>query len=160
MPEAVQLLNCPSCGASLPPPPAGQTFLQCPYCHNTVEVAGIGQVQGKAAVQDLQGGNRVNSAPVPASSLSGSSFRMTVEDIFSIKGRDPVATGRIQSGSLRVGDRVRITRSGGSSKIASVSGMEMFRKTLTEAKAGDNVGVFLKGVARNDLQRGDILEAA
>ena len=87
-------------------------------------------------------------------------FRMTVEDVFSIKGRGTVATGKIESGTLRVGDTVRITQQNGAiGKTAVVSGLEMFRKTTREAATGDNVGVLLKDVARSDLQRGDILEA-
>jgi elongation factor Tu len=85
---------------------------------------------------------------------------MTVEDVFSIKGRGTVATGKIESGTLHVGDKVRITlQNGGIGKTAVVSGLEMFRKTTREATAGDNVGVLLKDVAKNDLQRGDILDA-
>jgi elongation factor Tu len=87
-------------------------------------------------------------------------FRMTVEDVFSIKGRGTVATGKIESGTLRVGDEVRITRqNGGIGKTAKVSGLEMFRKTAKEAAAGDNVGVLLKDVAKSDLEHGDILGA-
>jgi len=88
-------------------------------------------------------------------------FRMTVEDVFSIKGRGTVATGKIDSGSLRVGDKIRITRqNGGIGKTTVVSGLEMFRKTVKEAAAGDGmVGVLLKDISRDDLQRGDILES-
>jgi elongation factor Tu len=86
-------------------------------------------------------------------------FRMTVSDVFSIRGRGTVATGTIESGTLRVGDKIRITRPGGvSGKTAVVSGLEMFRKTLKEATAGDNVGVLLKDIAKTDLQPGDLLE--
>ncbi len=88
-------------------------------------------------------------------------FRMTVEDVFSIKGRGTVATGKIESGSLRVGDKIRITHpNGGIGKTAAVSGLEMFRKTVKEAAAGDGmVGVLLKDISKDDLQRGDILES-
>ncbi len=87
-------------------------------------------------------------------------FRMTVEDIFSIRGRGTVVVGKIESGSLRVGDKIRITRqNGGIGNTSVVSGLEMFRKTLKEATAGDSVGVLLKDVAKGDLQRGDSLEA-
>jgi elongation factor Tu len=89
-----------------------------------------------------------------------SSFRMTVSDVFSIKGRGTVATGTIESGTLRVGDTIRITHpGGGTGKTAVVSGLEAFRKTLTEVKPGDNVGVLLKEVAKGDLKQGDVLEA-
>ena len=87
-------------------------------------------------------------------------FRMTVSDVFSIRGRGTVATGTIESGTLRVGDKIRITRrGGGAGKTAVVSGLELFRKILTEAQSGDNVGVLLKDIAKNDLQQGDLLEA-
>jgi LSD1 subclass zinc finger protein len=148
MSETVKLLNCPSCGASLNLP-AGEKVMQCPYCHSTVEIS--------------QNGGQVNSAYTPAAAESfagGSSFSMTVVDVFSIKGRGTVATGRIESGTLRVGDQVRIMRANGSSKMTTVSGVEMFRKMLPKAKVGDNVGVLLKEVAKNDIQPGDILEAA
>jgi elongation factor Tu len=84
-------------------------------------------------------------------------FRMPVEDIFSIKGRGTVITGRIESGTLKVGDEVQITSQSGIKKTAVVAGLEIFRKQLAEAKAGDNVGVLLKDIARNDVQRGDVL---
>jgi elongation factor Tu len=87
-------------------------------------------------------------------------FRMTVEDVFSIKGRGTVATGKIESGTLHVGDKIQITRpDGGIGKTAVVTGLEMFRKTAREAAAGDNVGVLFKDIAKSDLQRGDILGA-
>ncbi len=87
-------------------------------------------------------------------------FRMTVEDVFSIKGRGTVAVGKIESGTLHVGDKIRITRqNGGIGNTSVVSGLEMFRKTVKEATAGDTVGVLLRDISRDDLQRGDILES-
>jgi elongation factor Tu len=66
-------------------------------------------------------------------------------------------TGQIESGTLKVGDEVQITGQMGAKKTAVVSGVEMFRKQLTEAKAGDNVGVLLKTITKDDIQRGDVL---
>ncbi len=83
------------------------------------------------------------------------SFRMTVQDVFSIKGRGTVVTGRIESGSLGVGDEVLIQ--GKTSKTTVVSGIEMFRKIVTRAQAGDNVGVLLRDVNKQDIQQGDVL---
>jgi elongation factor Tu len=86
-------------------------------------------------------------------------FRMTVSDVFSIRGRGTVATGKIESGTLHAGDKIRITRQGGGEgKNAVVAALEMFHKTVAEAAAGDNVGVLLKDIAKTDLQRGDLLE--
>jgi elongation factor Tu len=85
------------------------------------------------------------------------SFRMTVEDVFSIKGRGVVATGRVESGQIQVGDEIQIATQSGSQKKATVTGVEAFRKQLTQAGAGDNIGVLLRGVVKGDVNRGDIL---
>ena len=83
-------------------------------------------------------------------------FLMPVEDVFSITGRGTVATGRVERGTVKVGDTVEIvgikdTRS------AVISGVEMFRKLLDQAEAGDNIGVLLRGIAREDIVRGQVL---
>jgi len=83
-------------------------------------------------------------------------FRMTVQDIFSIKGRGTVVTGRIESGTITVGDEIRIQRNG-YSKTAVVAGVEMRRKVVAHAQVGDDVGVLLKEIGREDIQQGDIL---
>ena len=80
-------------------------------------------------------------------------FRMTVSDIFVIKGRGLVATGKIEQGSLRVGDEVRVN----GAAAFEVTGIEMFRKRLDEATAGDNVGVLLKKASEDDVKPGDVL---
>jgi hypothetical protein len=82
-------------------------------------------------------------------------FRMTVDDVFSIRGRGTVVTGRIEDGSLRVGDEVRIN----DGRQVRVDGIEAFRKTLQEASAGDNVGLLLRDLDRNDIKRDDVLTA-
>ncbi len=83
-------------------------------------------------------------------------FRMTVEDVFSIKGRGTVVTGKIEAGTLSVGDQVFLRGEGYVKKI-EVTGLEMFRKLLDQAKAGDAVGVLLGGISRDDVSRGDVL---
>lgn len=83
-------------------------------------------------------------------------FRMTVQDIFSIKGRGTVVTGRIESGTVTVGDEIRI-QGKGSSKTTTVHGVEISRKVLPHAKAGDDVGILLKDIGKEDVQQGDIL---
>lgn len=83
-------------------------------------------------------------------------FRMKIEDIFVIRNRGTVAVGRIEQGTLSAGDEVDIQGHDGS-KRAVVAGLEMFHKTLNQAGAGDNVGVLLKDVGRDDVQRGDML---
>jgi elongation factor Tu len=83
-------------------------------------------------------------------------FRMTVEDVFSIKGRGTVVTGRIETGTIKVGDEIAVQGRNGQ-KRTTVSGLEMFRKTMDQATAGDNVGLLLKDIAKPDVQQGDVL---
>ncbi len=87
------------------------------------------------------------------------SFSMTVSDVFSIRGRGTVVTGKIESGTLRIGDTIRISGQGGSGKTAVVTGLEMFRRTPSEVTAGDTVGVLLRDVAKSDVRPGDRLES-
>ena len=83
-------------------------------------------------------------------------FLMPVEDVFTITGRGTVATGRVERGTVKVGDTVEIVGMG--SKLQTViTGVEMFRKMLDQAEAGDNVGLLLRGVQRSDIERGQVL---
>lgn len=84
------------------------------------------------------------------------SFRMTVQDVFTIKGRGTVVTGKIESGKLNVGDEIQIQRQG-SSKKAVVTGIEAFRKQQNQAQMGDNIGVLLRDIGKQDVQSGDVL---
>ena len=82
---------------------------------------------------------------------------LPVEDVFSITGRGTVASGRIERGTVKVGDEVEIVGIKEETKKAVVTGVEMFRKTLTEGQAGDNVGVLLRGIQRDEIERGQVL---
>ncbi|KAF1677234.1 MULTISPECIES: elongation factor Tu [Bacillus] len=84
-------------------------------------------------------------------------FMMPVEDVFSITGRGTVATGRVERGQVKVGDEVEIIGLQEENKKTTVTGVEMFRKLLDYAEAGDNIGALLRGVAREDIQRGQVL---
>jgi len=83
-------------------------------------------------------------------------FLMPVEDVFSITGRGTVATGRIERGKIKVGEEVALVGFG-SEKKTVVTGVEMFRKLLDDGQAGDNVGLLLRGVEKNDIERGMVL---
>ncbi len=83
-------------------------------------------------------------------------FLMPVEDVFSITGRGTVATGRIERGKIKVGEEVALVGFG-SDKKTVVTGVEMFRKLLDDGQAGDNVGLLLRGVEKNDIERGMVL---
>jgi elongation factor Tu len=83
-------------------------------------------------------------------------FLMPVEDVFSITGRGTVATGRIERGIVKVGDEISIVGMDRDKKTV-VTGVEMFRKLLDEGRAGDNAGLLLRGVAKDDIQRGQVL---
>ena len=81
-------------------------------------------------------------------------FLMPVEDVFTITGRGTVATGRVERGEVKVGDTVEIVGLKEKAESYVVTGLEMFRKTLDSAVAGDNVGALLRGVDRKDIERG------
>src|SRR5947208_13021158 len=89
--------------------------------------------------------------------LEDKPFLMSIEDVFSIKGRGTVGTGRIERGKCKVGDEVEIVGLMKASKKTVVTGVEMFNKTLEFGTAGDNVGVLLRGIERTDLERGQVL---
>lgn len=84
-------------------------------------------------------------------------FMMPVEDVFSITGRGTVATGRVERGQVKVGDVVEIIGLTDEPKSTTVTGVEMFRKLLDYAEAGDNIGALLRGIAREEVQRGQVL---
>ena len=86
-------------------------------------------------------------------------FLMPVEDVFSITGRGTVATGRVERGVLKVGEEVEIIGLTEEKRKVVVTGLEMFRKLLDEAETGDNVGALLRGVQRNEIERGQVLAA-
>ena len=93
--------------------------------------------------------------PEPERAIDGT-FLMPVEDVFSISGRGTVATGRIERGIVKVGEEIEIVGIKDTVKT-TVTGVEMFRKLLDEGRAGDNVGVLLRGTKREDIERGQVL---
>ena len=84
-------------------------------------------------------------------------FLMPVEDVFSISGRGTVATGRVERGTVKVGDVVEIVGLSDEKKNTTVTGVEMFHKLLPQAEAGDNIGALLRGVAKDEIERGQVL---
>ena len=84
-------------------------------------------------------------------------FLMPVEDVFSISGRGTVATGRVERGTVKVGDVVEIVGLSTEKKNTTVTGVEMFHKLLDMAEAGDNIGALLRGIAKNEVERGQVL---
>ena len=84
-------------------------------------------------------------------------FLMPIEDVFSITGRGTVATGRIETGIIHVGDAVEIIGLGAEKLTSTVTGVEMFRKLLDEGEAGDNVGLLLRGIDKNEIKRGMVI---
>ena len=84
-------------------------------------------------------------------------FLMPVEDVFSITGRGTVATGRVERGTVKMADNVEIVGLADEKKSTVITGIEMFRKLLDSAEAGDNVGLLLRGVQKNEIERGQVL---
>src|SRR5262249_13458674 len=112
----------------------------------------------------LRRSSQVEDVPMynPTVSASASSdFRLTVEDIFSIKGRGLVVTGKVESGTIMVGQRIQIASSDGSQQLQSqVRGLEMFHKQTQTAQAEDNVGILLSDLTKDQLKPGMIITLA
>jgi elongation factor Tu len=123
-----------------------------------VRVSALKALEGDATYQDkiMELMNTVDSyIPDPVRDLE-KPFLMPVEDVFSIKGRGTVVTGRIESGKVKVGEEIEIVGIKPTSKTV-VTGVEMFRKMLDEGQAGDNVGILLRGVDKEGIERGQVL---
>ncbi|MBQ3054470.1 MAG: elongation factor Tu, partial [Oscillospiraceae bacterium] len=84
-------------------------------------------------------------------------FLMPIEDVFTITGRGTVTTGRVERGTVKVGDKVEIVGLTDEIKETTVTGIEMFRKLLDYAEAGDNIGTLLRGIAKTEIERGQVL---
>ncbi len=97
--------------------------------------------------------------PPPVAPGPGETFALLVQDVFYITGRGTVATGRIDAGTVRPGTVVTLTRDGQRLRTVEVTGVESFRKLLDSASQGQNVGLLLAGVSRDDIQSGDVLSA-
>jgi len=97
-----------------------------------------------------------NTIPTPERAID-KPFLMPVEDVFTITGRGTVATGRVERGVLKVQDQVQIVGLTDEPRTVVCTGVEMFRKSLDEAQAGDNIGALLRGVQRNEIERGQVL---
>jgi elongation factor Tu len=100
-----------------------------------------------------------NYIPTPVRDID-KPFLMSVEDVFSITGRGTVATGRVERGQVKVGDEVELVGLRPESKKSVCTGVEMFRKILDSGQAGDNIGVLLRGIDKDEVERGMVLAAA
>jgi len=96
--------------------------------------------------------------PVPQRDVD-KPFLMPVEDVFSIKGRGTVGTGRVERGKVRVGEEIEVVGIVKETRKTVVTGVEMFNKTLGEGQAGDNIGILLRGVEKKELERGQVIAA-
>ena len=97
-----------------------------------------------------------NYIPTPERQ-SDKPFLMPVEDVFSISGRGTVATGRVERGTVKVGDEIEIVGLSDEKKKSVVTGVEMFHKLLPQAESGDNIGVLLRGIGKDEIERGQVL---
>ena len=101
--------------------------------------------------------NSFPGPPRPQDTLPVGSFGMTVEDVFSITGRGTVVTGRVQAGTVSAGEQVLLSRAGQPLLQVEVTAVDMFHKFMQTAKAGDNVGLLLRGIKRDQVLKGDVV---
>jgi elongation factor Tu len=99
-----------------------------------------------------------NDIPVPERPID-KPFLMPVEDVFSIEGRGTVATGRIETGKVKVGEELELVGLSEDTKNITITGVEMFNKSLDEGQAGDNVGLLVRGYKREEIERGQVIAA-
>jgi elongation factor Tu len=126
----------------------------CPIIKGSALKALEGDADGEAAIHELM--KAVDEyVPLPECPIDRD-LLLPVEDVFSIQGRGTVATGRVERGIVRVGEEVEIVGIRDTTKT-TVTGVEMFRKLLDEGRAGDNVGCLLRGVKREDIERGQVI---
>jgi hypothetical protein len=141
----VEAQRCPNCGA-----PLRVERGRCAFCEVPLAVDGAPPPPGAMLAPPW--------LPTDSGPTADGAFAMEVEDVFAIRGRGTVVTGRIASGTIRVGDPLVIHREG--TAIATrCTGVEMFRKKLDTANAGDHVGLLLEGVDRSHVGAGDQLRA-
>jgi elongation factor Tu len=126
----------------------------CPIIKGSATKAVEGDEENMKAVMELVS-KMDDYIPEPKRDLD-KPFLMPIEDVFSIKGRGTVATGRVEQGVVKVNEEVEIVGIKDTSKTV-VTGVEMFKKNLDQGQAGDNVGVLLRGVERDDIERGQVL---
>ena len=126
----------------------------CPIIKGSAPKALEGDADGEAQIMELMAA--VDSyIPLPERPIDRD-LLLPVEDVFSIQGRGTVATGRVERGIIRVGEEVEIVGIRDTTKT-TVTGVEMFRKLLDEGRAGDNVGCLLRGIKREDIERGQVI---
>jgi len=145
------MTNCSSCDR---PVQEGTDF--CPVCGTPAKKSFFGMLGrffgGKRSAFSSGPPEIIQPAP-PAD--AGGAFSLTVEDVFAIAGRGVVVTGKVACGTIKAGDKVSFRTGAGADKVCRVTGIEMFRKLLDAAAAGDCVGLLL-----SDLQKGEILPGA
>lgn len=128
---------------------------KCPVVVGDAKAAEDGKQPGLDAVKKLM--DAVDEyIPLPEREID-KPFLLPIEDVFSIEGRGTVVTGRIERGTVKVGEEVDVLGMGRKNQKTAVTGVEMFNKTLNEGQAGDNVGLLLRGFKRTDVERGQVL---
>jgi elongation factor Tu len=124
-----------------------------------IRVSALKALEGDAAAagQVLELMNAVDSYVPEPERVVDKPFLMPVEDVFTITGRGTVATGRVEQGTVKVGETVEIVGIRPQTTTTVVTGVEMFRKLLDQGQAGDNIGVLLRGTKRDEIERGQVL---
>ena len=127
----------------------------CPIVKGSGLKALEGDAEAQKAIIELM--NHVDESPEPKRETD-KPFRISIEGVYTIKGRGTVVTGKVETGIVKIGNLVHIITGGGKETLSStVTGIEAFNKSLTEARAGENVGILLRGIEKKDISRGMVI---
>jgi DNA-directed RNA polymerase subunit RPC12/RpoP len=149
--------DCPKCGAPVKYNSAEQgnlATITCLYCGESIVIPAAMRSQPPAA---QPGDTNEEDQGKPFAGDLDKPFLMPVEDVFFIKNLGTVVTGRVKQGRIHAGDAVEIVGMRGKSLNSVCTRIEMFHKVLAEGKAGDNLGLFLRGIEQKDVQRGILI---
>jgi translation elongation factor EF-G len=130
----------------------------CPRCGNPAPRGFLASLFGMLRGKTSASPSAPSTPAAPRTRDAAGGFSMKVEDIFSISGRGTVVTGRVAEGEIHIGDEVRLMSKTGATIQSAVVGIEMFKKVVKVAKAGEDVGLLLRGVKGEDIQVGTTIE--
>lgn len=155
----VSMIKCPNCRQE-----TRKDLDKCQYCNAALPKGAINKFRDiflklfirPEVLERLRDDKNLQKYSDTKKEITGN-FNMTVKDVFSITGRGTVAVGKVEGGTIRVGDTVTWTTKNGKTTSSRITGIEMFRKMIQEASVGNNIGLLLSNINKNDIERGVVI---